>query len=417
MPKKSNSPVILILAAVCILFFPSSSGLCQAIAVPSEYRDLYSELDEELSRVEALFNERQQVSEYPVIFGAQLIGADAKRTQELLKAGQYESLLLELDRLKEMGIQLVTISVGFPNLYRAFYKNREDYDAYLDFYKRLAKDIRSRGMKLVIEAQPLPDKLGVSQESTELSAFLRKFKFKEYLKARCLALVNIARELEPDYISIISEPDTEAMLGGQPIDDPQNSVLLVNTALQGFKKAKIKGVSTGAGVGIWHPRYRAFVLSFAQCRRLNFIDLHVYPVNLGLLERVEESADIAIRRGKQIAISEAWLYKCRIRELGRGLDDAEIFSRDTFSFWEALDKKFVRVMNGLVRANQYEFISFFWSKYFHAYLDYGKIKELSPIQIADISSAQTANSLVYDKYTGLAGSLSAMIKEGRGAVK
>jgi hypothetical protein len=413
MHKRSRNYFISISALVAALILVIKPCLGQVQQVPGEFQDLYSELDEELNRVESSLDLRPKAGNYPLIFGAQLLSADAGRLDKLVEPGEYEKVLMQLERFKGMGLALVTVSIGFPNLYQPFYKDKKNYVNYLDFYKRLSADIKSRGMKLVIEAQPFPAKLGVSHESSRTLEFLRKFKFKEYIRARSVALLNIAGELKPDYLSIISEPDTEAMLSGQPVDDPKNSSLLVNAALDELKKAKVKGASIGAGVGIWHPRFRAFVLSFSQCKRLKFIDLHIYPVNLGLLERIEESADIAIKHRKKIGISEAWLYKCRTRELGRGFYAPEIFSRDVFSFWEPLDKKFIRIIAKLARINQYEFLSLFWSKYFYAYLDYGKVKEVEPAKIANISSVQAAGGLIFNKYTGLTESLMQLIKEGQ----
>jgi hypothetical protein len=409
---KNKSLLLLILAATALSLFFYKHGFCEPPPPPTEYQDLYSELDEELSRIETRFGLEMQESGYPVIFGAQLLSADAKRQGKLLEAGEYEKIIAQLNRLKPLGIQAVTISLDFPALYPPFYKIKKDYEAYLDFYKRLSQDIRSRGMKLIIETQPLAGRLGVAQVNPLALEFCGKLKFKDYIKARQRAAVNIAKELKPDYLSIINEPDTETSLTVQPLDDPANASLLVDTVLAGLKKARVKGVAIGAGVGIWHPRYRAFLLSFSQCKSLNFIDLHVSIINLGLLERVGEAADIAAKHRKKIGISEAWLYKLRTRELGKGVDAVEIFSRDAFSFWEPLDKKFNRIMASLVRANQYTFFSLFWSKYLHAYLDYDKVKLREPQDMVDILDAQVANSLVYNKYTGLAESYAQLIKEG-----
>ncbi|MFH0738865.1 MAG: hypothetical protein V2A59_03290 [Candidatus Omnitrophota bacterium] len=359
MHKKHKGYLILVLALV-ILFSGSRLCLGEAAKVPQEFQDLYSELDEELNRVDSFFNLKDNSSNFPVLFGVQLLSADVRRSDKLLEPGEYKGMLMQLERLKGLGVQLVTISIGFPGLYQPFYKRKKDYEAYLDFYKRLSNEIHSRGMKLIIETQPLAAKLGVGEDSPDTLKFLQGLKFKEYIKARSAALIKIAKELQPDYLSIISEPDTEAMLSAQPLDDLNNSSLLVNYVVAVLRKSRIKGIKLGAGVGLWHPRYRAFVLSFAQCRRLDFIDLHVYPINLGLLGRVEESADIAIKHHKRIGISEAWLYKCRTRELGKGNNSAELFSRDAFAFWEPLDEKFLKVITALTRINRFDFFSLFW---------------------------------------------------------
>lgn len=241
--------------AFCLIFTASVILLACAVrpcrseefSVPKESQDLYSELDDELNRIEKFFELNSKTANYPVLFGATLSGADPILRDKLLAAGQYDSIVLELNRLKSLGVQAVTIRLGFPYLYQPFYKTKKDYELYMDFYKRLRGDIKERGMKLVIEAQAFSPGSDTAEDSSEAAEFCRKFKFKGYVKARGRAAAVIAAQLQPDYLSIINEPDTEEAFTGQPLDDPDNSALLVNYALSQIKKYKLKGVKSGSG--------------------------------------------------------------------------------------------------------------------------------------------------------------------------
>jgi hypothetical protein len=74
-----------------------------------------------------------------------------------------------------------------------------------------------------------------------------------------------------------------------------------------------------------------------------------------------------------VVLGEAWLYKSLAAELVSGGAEAaintDIFRRDTFSFWEPLDQKFLEVITKLGNYKQFEFVSFFWSRYLFGYLD------------------------------------------------
>lgn len=83
-----------------------------------------------------------------MIFGAELLPANANRGPDLLKPESIEGVKIYLDRLKELGIQGVTIAINYPLYLQGF--NR--YHEYVEFYKQVAEEVRTRGMKLDVEA-------------------------------------------------------------------------------------------------------------------------------------------------------------------------------------------------------------------------------------------------------------------------
>ena len=86
-------------------------------------------------------------------------------------------------------------------------------------------------------------------------------------------------------------------------------------------------------------------------------------------------ADIAEAAGKELVVTEAWLYKAN------GLDEAsqsnlqgwEIgFRRDVFGFWEPLDARFVAALACFSRNTNTAYVSPFWTNYMFAYVEHNE---------------------------------------------
>jgi hypothetical protein len=107
---------------------------------------------------------------------------------------------------------------------------------------------------------------------------------------------------------------------------------------------------------------------------------------LDLLEVVRENADLAKAAGRKVIIGEAWLYKATPDELEAGISYQEVYMRDVYSFWQPLDILFLRTMIRLARAEEFEYLSFFWSGYFFGYLEYDRAT-------AGLSSAELVRNL------------------------
>jgi hypothetical protein len=109
--------------------------------------------------------------------------------------------------------------------------------------------------------------------------------------------------------------------------------------------------------------------------KIDFIDFHIYPVNdPQLADKLEDLSKRAAEKGKKVVVGEAWLYKTSGREdLGGPVAMGEtVFARDAYSFWQPLDCKFVDTLMALASQNHWEYVSFFWSRYFFSYVDFGK---------------------------------------------
>jgi hypothetical protein len=137
------------------------------------------------------------------------------------------------------------------------------------------------------------------------------------------------------------------------------------------KVERPNGMLVGAGTGTWEdPAYLDEVIGMPG---LDYVDLHIYPMakDGALLERAFDDALAARGAGKRVTISECWLYKALPGELGSGIGNFEgIQVRDNYSFWSPRDERYVLDIMNLADATKMDFVSFFWTRYFFAYLDY-----------------------------------------------
>lgn len=327
--------------------------------VPAKYARLYQGLerllDAELSRQA---RRPESPCTKPVI-SVDLLAANANRGPALLLPGSIEAVQLSLDRFRELGIGSVKFAVSYP-LLRPGFPRQAEYSA---FYRRVVHEARQRGLKVMPHVTVLFSDTPFSPfrnlyRGLDLGRFKREYREMVHL---------LVRELQPDYIVLLSEPDTHARLTGlRQLNTPETLSDVIAFALAGLERGRTK---IGAGSGSWSPP--AFAQALAEKGNTDFISIHVYPINAPMLDHVRQMARIAHGRGKQVVIDEAWLYK----ELRPGGGDsvaatAGVFRRDLFSFWQPLDRKFIAVMLKLAEEECIGLVSFFWSSLFFSYLDY-----------------------------------------------
>ena len=382
--------VAVILISGCVVDPP----ITEKETIPNEFKALYNELESQMTEFETSLPTPTNENHDP-IFAAELLTANANRGEDLLQPAGIIGAFLELDRLEELGVEGVVVAVNFPLFYPPFHTDQAEQDAYLDFYKQVAANVKSRGMKLIIENNFIFTQEGIS--TLDLQEFYKDLSLEDYLEARSETAVTIARELNPDYLTIVIEPDTEALQTGKPVNDVTIQTEYVIDVLNKLRENGITDVKIGAGVGTWHPQYKEFITSFANTD-VDYIDTHIYPINRDFLERAITIADIAQSYDKSITMSEAWLFKTAETELG-SVTETEVFARDVFSFWTPLDQKFLEVITKLAYAKEFEFISPFWTKYFFAYLDYDEVSEKSSEELIALSSAEAGANIVAGKYT------------------
>lgn len=218
-----------------------------------------------------------------------------------------------------------------------------------------------------------------------------------YLNARLRQAAVAAHALEPDYLTLAEEQDTERMLTGLELT-AEDYLTMLRSA-----RALIDpppGVLLGAGSGSWEaPDLVERILSEID---LDFVNIHVYPLSNGLvnyLDRTAEWAEMARAVGKRVIIGETWLYKASVDDLRAGVPYDEVYARDVFSFWAPLDALHIETITALANASGIEYVSFFWSKYLFAYLDYEAAARLSPVDATRQSNAAAVRAIAERRWS------------------
>jgi uncharacterized protein (TIGR03437 family) len=319
--------------------------------------------------------------------------------------------MLELDALSALGVEAVVINIHFPILYEPFYQfngNPGDYHRFISFYKQLVNDVHRRGMKLIVETSTLFTGFYSTGSGFNLSGYYPTLTLQDFMNGRAQNAAMIVKEVGPDFLNLGSEPDTQAQLAGQPeIDSPSGYANMISTILAAIRATGVTGIPTGAGVGTWERQGLSFIQSLAQTG-LDYIDLHVYPVNLTFFTNTIAFADAARAAGLKVAISESWLLKQRTDELGSGspATSHEVFYRDSFSFWQPLDQSFYSALIACAHWKEFQYLSAFWSLYFWSYVDYEAVKNLTPEETIAQANVAAGNALL----TGQATSTGRMYK-------
>lgn len=382
------------LTAVSFLVLVSTApAVAQTPAIPAEFQDLHADL---ATAIEAFADAVPPATERgPVVFSTELAHADANRLQDLLAPTSLTGALLAVDRLADAGVEAVTINISYPMLYLPFHGDAGEYWSYLGFYRTVASAARQRGLKIIVKSGAL------LATDPRIAQFYRSIEGVEAYKAgRLDVATTIVRELQPDYLTLQAEPDVEESQTGQPVGSLEGAHDLVSYLVTGLWLRGAVTASLGAGAGTWHNDFYELAQNLLALPGLSYLDVHLYPINRDFLWRALIVADAAHLAGKDVAMSETWLYKVRDAELVvSGALFTELISRDTFSFWEPLDRRFVAVMTRLAVSKRFAFLSFFWSKYLFSYLDYADTFFLTPDQLLSLSQVASTQAMLAGRLT------------------
>lgn len=373
---------------------PNSSVSPDAITgdapVPAEYQVLYTYLDGKLDDFANQLNAQPKADPRAITFASELLVANGNRGEDLLHPQTFPGVVKYLDQLQGLGVRGVKVAIKYPLLTTDWPRSNE----YLAFYKKVAQELKRRNMKMlagtgVAFTQPEFSKVGINYRGMTLE---------KLEQGERQQIETIIREIQPDYITVANEPSTQTELTGV-LFNVQDYTAFVNFILKDLDR---RGVLVGAGTGNWDNP--AYIESLAKNTSVDYIDIHFYPINRDFVVRAMQQAEIARANAKRIVIGEAWLYKSGERETG-GASAVDIMSRDVYGFWQPLDEKFLTLIVQFARQNQIEFVSPFWSGYFFAYADYGKIKSGSSYgQILQAPKVDAAKNIMLGVFsrTGLA---------------
>lgn len=357
---------------------PPSPPDAETDGVPPVFRPLYRELESELALLNPV--KIDWGGNEGTVFGVELLVANSNRGEDLLEPRVLAATALTLDRFKELGARSVSLSIQYPFLTAAHPKTPE----LREFYRRVAALARARGFALVVEMGSMFREPEFSRMTVDYGGLTRE-RFGAGLREMAEAVI---AEIRPDYLTILSEPDTQLRNTGLRFSPADFAATVRKVA----KDLDRRGARLGAGAGTWSSS--DYFKDLAAIVELDYIDLHIYPIQMGFAaDRALKAAEIAKARGKRVTIGEAWLYKAAGREFGR-IQPVEAYARDVFSFWQPLDVLFIETVVKLARTVQAEFCSFFWMKYLYGYVAYSeKTGRLPPGQLMRLSDEVAAEEI------------------------
>jgi hypothetical protein len=334
---------------IFILLVAAATVSAQTVPVPATYQYTYNTLTAQIASFDSAVRANWNGSPSPVIYAPQLETASAAKFTQLLGTSYYTNAVLpELEQLQALGAQGVNVHISFPILYQPFYSsNPSQYQQFVSFYQQLATDVHARGMKLIVS--------------------------------------NVV-----DEASYTGQTNAGAVSG---------STQLLQTILSALQGGGVTTLPIGAGTDTWLSNYLQFIQSFATTS-VQFIDIHIFPINNSFLMNAITAADAAHAAGKQVAISEAWEYKENNNELGT-MNLNQLCARDPFSFWAPVDTAFLSALADFANYENLALFSPFWSHYFSAYLDYNTYSSDPKITIDSETASQSARLIGAFTSTGL----------------
>jgi fibronectin type 3 domain-containing protein len=372
-------------AILALSFVYPGKANAQPAPVPSVFQDLYTSLNDSLVSFNTTLSNVGTGSSYPVLHTAVL--TEASSITGPAQVEYFDILQAQLQAMKAMGVQAIEVECDFPMLYRPFFSSQTQFQQFVDFYAQVAGAVRAQGLKLIVESETLPTK-DVPAGGWDVAPFYATLNWVQYQQARTQTAQLIAQTMQPDYMVVMNEPDTEANQSGQQdINTVSGATSLLSQLLVGLQQAGVPGMKVGAGVGTWSPNSLAFVQSFVAMP-VDFIDMHVFPVNGAYLPNALNIANIAAAAGKPVSITQCWLNKVRDSELGV-ISDGTVRDRDPFDFWAPLDAYFVQTMEILANQTQMIFLAPSTTPIWNAYLPYNiYYDQQSDILAAEIQQAR-----------------------------
>ncbi len=380
------------LLGLCLLLLANPFPTHAAEKVPRTYTGVYQKLeqilDTELSKSNRL--DSTSITSRPLI-SVDLLAANSNRGPALLRPDALETVRLSLDRFRGIGIQSVKFALQYPLLRPGFPHASE----YLEFYKQVVKEAHARGIKVMPHVTvlfadtPFSPFQGI-YKGIDIGRFKREYREMVHL---------VVSELHPDFLALLTEPDTHARLTGlRELNEPGTVADIIRFALQGLDRGK---TLVGAGSGSWSSP--AFAKTLAEQTEIDSICIHVYPITGSMLSNVREMARIAHTNRKQVFVDEGWLYKTLKPGGGDNVAaTADVFRQDIFSFWQPLDQKFISMMLRVAETERIGLVSFFWSHQLFAYLDYSpKLERLPYRELNQLYTQAVFQNMLQGKLSGV----------------
>jgi hypothetical protein len=334
--------------------------------VPSQYASEYALVG---SQVQAFAEQAGTAPKHPkTTVGTELLAANGNIGPGLLAPGAIAGVETELDAFTALGIRGATVDVSFPLLL----DSTPGHAAYLAFYEQVARQIRLRHLVFSVEENPIFS----GTPLTGLSISYAGLTPASYAAEQRNQAQIIIDDLKPDYLSVLTEPDTYADTFHLALDTPAAASTLVKAELSGLKRHSTK---VGAGTGTWSaPSIDRALLKHTS---IDYLDVHVYPLDAQFVTNLAEDVSMAKAAHKPLVMDETWLNKPTAGEGEGPIGAPENLKVKSYSFWESLDEAYVSAMVRYTRASGFAYMAFFdGARAFFGYLAWSPALEAASYQ-------------------------------------
>jgi fibronectin type 3 domain-containing protein len=363
MPKRRGFTILV--ALIALAYAPCKADVAAPPAPPPPpagyCTQIYNELNGDLQAFNSVLATPPTWTPMPggaTLYGGNLEWANGNTGPSISASDYMQSTVQpQLQELQALGVQAVLVPVLFPILYEPFYGSQAAFQPYLNFYTQVAQAVRAAGLKLIVDNEILFSN-DTAAGWTNMNAFYGPLTWQEYIDARAQMAATIAQAMQPDYLMLANEPDTEAIqTGQQSLNNPVNAAQMVAEEIAAVQALNLSPVpKLGAGFGSWMPATgTASLLNYINAYialPLDYIDFHLLPINTvqnsNFLNNALTIASMAAAAGKPVAISQAWLEDETAEEVNVLSIDV-VRARGPFTFWSPLNNYFLQTAQALAQ--------------------------------------------------------------------
>ena len=401
-------------ALTMFVYVPCKADVPAPSAAPAVPAGYCTTIATELSGDLQAFNNQLSTlppSGFPTLYAATLSDADGNNGPELSSPNYLSGVLNQLQELKALGVQAISVPIEFPILYEPFYGSQSAMQPYLTFYENVAQAVKAAGLKLIVDNEELFSN-DTAAGWTNMNAFYAPLTWAQYMAARATMAATIVQYLQPNYLSLANEPDTEAtQTGQQNLNNPADAAQMIAGEIAAVQAVTVSPLpQLGAGFGTWLSSTGTSslqdYLSAYVALPLNYIDMHIIPVNtVGGESFIGNSlvvASAAATVGMTVSVGQSSLSKSLATEWDvLGVD--VIRARGPFSFWAPYDASFLQTMQNLANTTNMLYVASQLPIYFFSYQTYGGTSAnggaanctCTTSSCSDYEIMQTENALAY----------------------
>ncbi len=337
--------------------------------VPPAYESQYSTLQSQVSSFATIAGTPAPGSSTIIASSLEFANANTL-TPNVLEGNPLAYSTAMINAMKALGETGVTVQVNFPLLLASF----PDSSTYTSFYSQIAAAVHAAGMTLIVEANPLFENIS-SLPVTSFYLGLTLQSLAADYRAQAQTIIDV---MQPDYLTFLTEPDTDTALfhnRSLDLDSPAIGVQFVKAVLAGLDR---KGAKVGAGTGTWQDA--SYDQSLLTGTTIDFLDVHTFPVAPSDLTNMEAQVAAAHAAHMPIVMTECWLYKESTNgQPGESMTSAPDEQKvETYSFWEPLDSEFLTAMVSYARSNGFAVVSPFSTENFFAYQSWTSALDAEP---------------------------------------